>query len=135
MVMQRFIYGTNNMVKLKLDFDADKFTELFAFLMSQELQKAAPKDTGRMARSFPGTLKVSNNNISFLLPEYTLFVEYGTPPHVILPKTKKALNWRGAEHPVKKVNHPGTRPNPFIRNTLNNKTKDVLLKTFDILNK
>lgn len=44
-----------------------------------------------------------------------------TPAHVILPRNGKALFWPGAAHPVKKVNHPGSkipaRPYfPFYRN-------------------
>lgn len=29
-------------------------------------------------------------------------------PHRIVPKTKKALYWKGAKHPVRSVNHPGS---------------------------
>lgn len=45
-------------------------------------------------------------------------IEYGTPPHEITPKDKKALHWKGADHPVKKVMHPGTRPNPIVRSAM-----------------
>jgi hypothetical protein len=33
---------------------------------------------------------------------------------VIVPTNKKALFWKGASHPVKKVNHPGTKAQPFL---------------------
>ena len=46
------------------------------------------------------------------------YIEYGTPPHVITPKGKKALYWDGAQYPVKKVMHPGTRPNPIVRRAI-----------------
>jgi hypothetical protein len=49
---------------------------------------------------------------------YAAYVELGTKPHVILPKEKKALFWEGAEHPVGKVNHPGSRPQAFLRPAL-----------------
>lgn len=39
---------------------------------------------------------------------YAPFIEWGTRPHVITPRTKKALYWLGARHPVARVNHPGT---------------------------
>jgi hypothetical protein len=45
---------------------------------------------------------------------YALGLEQGTGPHVIFPRTKKALFWPGADHPVRFVNHPGTRPYPFL---------------------
>ena len=38
----------------------------------------------------------------------------GTRPHTILPKDKKALYWPGAAHPVRRVNHPGSKPNAFM---------------------
>jgi len=40
---------------------------------------------------------------------YGWFLETGTKPHPITPTNKKALMWEGAEHPVKKVMHPGTK--------------------------
>jgi hypothetical protein len=49
---------------------------------------------------------------------YATDVEMGTSPHVILPRNKKALHWPGADHPVAKVNHPGTPPMPYLRPAL-----------------
>ena len=46
--------------------------------------------------------------------KYAQWVEFGTGPHVILPRTKKALFWPGADHPVRMVNHPGTRARPYL---------------------
>lgn len=37
----------------------------------------------------------------------------GAPRHDIFPRTKKALYWPGAEHPVRMVDHPGFRPVPY----------------------
>ena len=39
-----------------------------------------------------------------------------TAPHVIRPKSKKALAWPGARHPVRGVNHPGSEipARPFL---------------------
>lgn len=48
---------------------------------------------------------------------YALYVELGTGPHDILPKSKRALYWKGAEHPVPMVHHPGTHARPFLRPT------------------
>lgn len=59
--------------------------------------------------------------------KYGKQLEEGTPPHVIRPKNKKALYWRGAAHPVKKVNHPGTRGYPVIEDTLRS-NKDRLIR-------
>lgn len=44
--------------------------------------------------------------------DYGIYLEKGTPAHVI--KGNPWLYWQGASHPVKQVNHPGTRPYPII---------------------
>jgi hypothetical protein len=49
---------------------------------------------------------------------YATDVEMGTAAHVILPRNKKALHWPGADHPVARVNHPGTPPMPYLRPAL-----------------
>lgn len=50
--------------------------------------------------------------------DYGEILEDGSKPHVITPKNGKALYWKGAVHPVKKVNHPGTKGFKTIENTL-----------------
>jgi hypothetical protein len=42
-----------------------------------------------------------------------LWLEKGTKPHKITGNPW--LYWKGARHPVRFVNHPGTRPYPFIK--------------------
>ena len=46
--------------------------------------------------------------------KYAPGVEYGTKAHIIRAKNKKALCWKGAKHPVKKVNHPGSKAKPYL---------------------
>ncbi len=47
---------------------------------------------------------------------HALFVNFGTRPHVIRPKDKKALRWVAGNGFVfaKKVNHPGYRGDAYI---------------------
>ena len=58
---------------------------------------------------------------------YAAAVELGTRPHVIRPRRRKALAWGGARtlagglragaratNFATRVNHPGTRPHPFL---------------------
>ncbi len=45
---------------------------------------------------------------------YAPYVEFGTDPHDIWPVNKQALYWEGARVPVRHVNHPGTKANPFM---------------------
>lgn len=56
---------------------------------------------------------------------YSRFVEFGTKPHVIVPKDKKALYWPGAAHPVRRVNHPGSRANPYMERILDVSTEEI----------
>lgn len=49
---------------------------------------------------------------------YAAYVELGTHSHPILPVQKKALWWKGAPHPITKVQHPGTKANPFMEKIL-----------------
>jgi len=51
--------------------------------------------------------------------KYARAVHEGLPPRVITPVHKAALFWPGAAHPVKKVNHPGTKGNPFFTRGIN----------------
>lgn len=50
--------------------------------------------------------------------QYAPDLEFGTGPRVIEPVRKRALYWEGAAHPVRRVNHPGTKPYPFLRPAL-----------------
>lgn len=50
---------------------------------------------------------------------YALYHHEGTRPHVILPKKGRYLVFTsrsGALVFARKVNHPGTKPNPFLEN-------------------
>lgn len=56
---------------------------------------------------------------------YARFVHDGTRPHRIVPRTRRALAWPGADHPVRAVNHPGYRGNPFLTDALTNRGPEV----------
>lgn len=49
--------------------------------------------------------------------EYAPYVEYDTKPHVIMPKTKRVLAWRTGRtwHFARRVQHPGTKAQPYMR--------------------
>lgn len=42
----------------------------------------------------------------------------GYGPFEIRPATKKALYWKGAKHPVKRIRHPGYKGNPWMKRTV-----------------
>ena len=67
------------------------------------LRRGISTDVGNL------TVTVHTSNI-----KYAVMVEKGTKAHIIKPKDKKALYWKGATHPVKKVNHPGSKAKPYL---------------------
>ncbi len=75
------------------------------------LQAAAPTRTGRLRDSI--VVRVDGDGRRFFGAPYAAFVVGGTKPHLILPRTRRALFWPGARHPVRQVRHPGTKPNDF----------------------
>ncbi len=86
-----------------------------------ESAKRAPVRTGNLRASHFRPESLEFRNLYGKLqpsPKYALFVHEGTAPHVIEPRSAKALFWKNASHPVKRVNHPGTIANPFLRNAV-----------------
>ena len=69
--------------------------------------------TGHLRRSISHKVYI-NEGIVSANTKYAEGVEKGTKPHVIRAKKKKALYWQGANHPVKVVNHPGSRAKPYL---------------------
>lgn len=84
----------------------------------------APVDTGRLRAS----IRIESRRTLTLRTIYTIgsdvfyapYVNDGTRPHQIRPKTKKALKFRVGGRTVfaAVVNHPGTRANPFLDRAL-----------------
>lgn len=103
-----------------------KHIEAFLFRVGSEIvvdaKDLAPYATGNLERD----IQVFDDNISNLeieignskLTPYAIFVHDGTKPHEIRPKNKKAL--KTPFGPRKKVNHPGTKANPYLQNAVEN---------------
>ena len=72
---------------------------------------------------------------------HAIFLEYGTKPHDIFPKRKKALSWYIGPKPkpqgymgdkrywavAKHVRHPGTRGRHFFARTLKDNKEKILI--------
>ena len=84
------------------------------FKVEEEAKKSAPVDSGyyRNNIGFDGKNRVIAN------ADYSAALEYGTKPHVIQPKTAKALHFKsdGEDVFTKRVKHPGTKPLAIMRN-------------------
>ena len=70
-------------------------------------------DTGLLRNSINSKISTFEGVVS-TNTKYARIVEEGSRPHIIRPKKKKALYWAGASHPVRQVNHPGTKPKPYM---------------------
>lgn len=116
----------------------EKAMPLIALEIENELKLEAPvnknteaRDRSNLRRSI--IVNVTKKGIQINMDEYGKYVEFGTPPHVITPKNGKALAFMvgGKKIIVKKVNHPGTRPNNFIRRTLRAKLPGIIQRNME----
>lgn len=98
-----------------------KSLERIAAKVTSEAQKLSPvgkhKGGGNLRQSIRYAPYGSYAYMVRVNASYGAYVEYGTKPHLIVPKTKKALafNVGGNRVITKRVNHPGTKAQPFFR--------------------
>jgi hypothetical protein len=76
--------------------------------------------TGETRRRTTGTVETTARNgaageIASLVP-HASFLDQGTAPHEIRPRTRRALRWEdgGGEHFATRVQHPGTAPTGYM---------------------
>jgi len=74
--------------------------EMYGFLMSQEISISpiTPKDTTRMARSFPSTYRFVDGKIQWTTPFYTKFVNDGTNRMYARRFIQKNFHQKGEEN-------------------------------------
>lgn len=106
--------------------------ELLESLQRETIAEAkanVPRKTGHLGRSIVRG-RISGNSAEVIANAgYAAYVEYGTRPHVITPKRARVLAWPAnaggrrltgrpragaAMRFSKRVNHPGTKPQPFL---------------------
>lgn len=95
-------------------------------------QREAPVDTGTLRRSI-GTSHPNMGTVCLTAGvKYWVHVQYGTSAHTITPKNKSFLAWKGKDKKLtfaRKVNHPGTKANPFVTRTVKKIKGKRLLET------
>ena len=94
-----------------------------------EANYLVPRKTGHLGRSISPAGLTDTHAIVKATAGYAAFVELGTKPHVIRPRNKRALAWAATAGGrrlsgrartgatmrfAKKVNHPGTKPQPYL---------------------
>ncbi len=120
----------------------------FAIELTETMANKAPADTGELRASIRNGWDVKRRGSVFIvemsMAPHAPFVEFGTRPHEILPKKsggvlrfesgKKArLERRGKSREgkivyTKRVMHPGTTAQPFIRPTFHQDMVPLLRK-------
>lgn len=111
----------------------DKWLRESAILLEWEAKKEAPVDKGILRKYIRSRVSADHaivyNNIA-----YALYVHEGTKAHLIKPKEKKGLFWKGAKHPVKWVRHPWTKANSFFTRALENSQGRIQKRFSEIIN-
>ena len=135
------------MIKISIDSrelnrfmkDIDKFSESKQQAIKHEIARATYEIQDTAKREVPVDKGILKNSIDAVIVNkeltgqvivkrnYGIFVHEGTKPHIIRPVRKKVLAWRvrtqgklGKDYVFAKVvNHPGTKPNPFLLRAVN----------------
>ena len=106
-----------------------KVVNLAAQDLVRNLMMNSPVDHGLLKSWFIDSIDDSEAHIK-TPAEYAVYVNDGTRPHIIEPKgiglfhagqqlTKgAALYWEGAEHPVRRVHHPGIKGQHFVEKSI-----------------
>ena len=89
--------------------------------------------TGHLRRGISTDIKALEATIHTSSIKYAPGVEFGTKSHIIRPKNKKALYWKGAKHPVKQVNHPGSKAKPYLIPAFNQEKDQFLEKLKEVI--
>ena len=93
-----------------------------------QLERNGNVNTGKLKNSID--IEIGEDEIIVYMEDYWEDVEFGTNPHIIKPKNRKALKFEvnGETIFTKEVHHPGTRPSPFLRPVLYTKLQEIVSK-------
>lgn len=102
------------------------FMRRLALLAVREQKILVPRRTGNLGRTIHLGAVTPTRAETIASADYAAHVERGTRPHVIRPRNRKALRFsadgnttlagrpRGNVRFAKRVNHPGTRAQPYM---------------------
>lgn len=102
---------------LKKSFD--ELTDNVGLAVEKQARETAPRSEYGNDNHYMDNINYYSKSKTVIAEmEYSADIEYGTKPHEIQAKTAKALHFKkdGKDVFVKKVQHPGTKPNPVMRN-------------------
>lgn len=120
--------------RLKAIGDTQPLLRIIQLETIAEAKRLVPRKTGHLGRSIvPGPVNDDSAIIEARTP-YAAAVEFGTKPHVIVPRHARVLAWPASESGRRlsgrartrggkptgptifamKANHPGTKPQPYL---------------------
>jgi hypothetical protein len=83
------------------------------------MKRETPRKTGRLSRSINGRVEAQGKRgIVDTNVAYATAVDEGSPRRDIVPRRAKALFWKGARHPVRKVTIPARKGRHFKQHTV-----------------
>ena len=132
------------MVQVTIEFDPSRLQEMAGKVpqikerglsyatqgMIAALMKNSPVDHGLLRQWFVDSMTADESHIR-TPAKYARFVNDGTAPYIIEPKgiatyhagqkitSGSALWWEGADHPVRRVRHPGIKGQHFVEDSIN----------------
>ena len=107
----------------------EKLLRTIALSAVREQKLLAPRKTGNLGRTIHLGAVTPTRAETIASASYAAYVEQGTRPHEIRPRNRKALRWAassgdarlsgtprsgGRVRFAKRVQHPGTRAQPFM---------------------
>lgn len=113
-----FRLNVNSRWRADLNAEIARYLRKLARQIQNDAERMAAVKTGKLRSSLYSEVNGLKARIGVRNVPYWSTVEFGSGPHIIRPRNKKALHWPGALHPVAFVNHPGTPAQPFLRPAL-----------------
>ena len=121
----------------EVEEDVKKVVKNSAFNIEKNAKSNLTKNksvaTGHLRRGISTDIRGLGATIHTSNIKYAPGVEYGTKAHIIRPKNKRFLYWKGAKHPVKKVNHPGSKAKPYLIPAFNQEKDQFLEKLKEVI--
>ena len=144
-------------IKIELDYDNSEFYKKIDDLVintPNDLKKVVSDTANDIANSAKSNIKVNSyktgalyNSVNITNTGYEAiikadakhapYIELGTKPHMIYPKSASVLkfNIKGKTVFSSKVRHPGTKAKPFLKPAVDENTEKFIKRIEEVLNK
>lgn len=120
-----------------ISFDLPSTMRRMVLILERQAKREAPVDTGTLRRSITSDVQdgghrgVVGTNVA-----YALAVHQGSRPHVIVPRRAVVLAFPGSGGRTvfaRRVNHPGTRANPFMKRAMEKAAPEIQEAGWEVL--